>query len=84
MNITSVIRNDYWEDYYIENDNGDNRYLVTIDVKEKTVFCTCPNFKFRKAPRAALKFGGVSLTDRDNHCKHISYALQVREVLRDG
>ena len=79
MKLTSFIKNEYWEDWYVLSATG-KQYLITIDLIEKTVYCTCPDFKYRKDN---LKFGGALLTDKDNHCKHIEYVLRVRRVL-DG
>jgi len=82
MRIVSFTSNDYWEDYYLLNDTCDKQYLVTIDVKEGTVFCTCPHFRYRCNRRETRgKFGGLLLTDVENHCKHIRYVLKIREVL---
>lgn len=84
MKIISFTSNPYWEDYYIVNDAGDKEYLITLDVKEGTAFCTCPHFLYRKNKAAALKFGGVLINNPDDHCKHIQYVLKIREVLRSG
>ena len=83
MRLIAFTSNPYWEDYYLENDAGDKQYLITIDVKEGTAFCTCPNFLYKRNKAANLKFGGVLLSDVENHCKHIRYVLQIREVLMD-
>lgn len=80
MKITSFLRNEYWEDWYVSNGEGRN-YLITIDLVEKTIYCTCPDFKFRKS---YLKHGGVRLNDNaDKHCKHIQYVLKIRSCI-DG
>ena len=85
MRIISFTSNEYWEDYYLQNDNGDKQYLITIDVKEGTVFCTCPHFLYRcNREEVRCKFGGLLLSDTENHCKHIKYVLKIREVLLDG
>lgn len=79
MKLTSFIKNESWEDWYVISATG-KQYLITIDLIEKTVYCTCPDFKYRKDN---LKFGGALLTDKENHCKHIEYILRIRRVL-DG
>ena len=85
MRIVAFTSNEYWEDYYLQNETGDKQYLITIDVKEGTVFCTCPHFVYRcNKPATRCKFGGLLLSDKGNHCKHIKYVLGVREVLADG
>lgn len=85
MRIISFTSNEYWEDYYLLNDAGDKQYLITIDVKEGTVFCTCPHFQYRcNTHEKRCKFGGLLLSDTENHCKHIKYVLKIREVLQDG
>ena len=85
MKIVSFTSNPFWEDYYLINDNGDKTYLITVDVKEQTVFCTCPHFLYRcnNAP-TRCKFGGLKIDDVENHCKHIQYVLGIREVLNNG
>lgn len=78
MHFLKFFRNDFWEDYFLKTDKNSETHLVTIDLKEGTVTCDCKDFKFRKEN---LKFGGVKLTDTDNHCKHIKAALKLRDVL---
>lgn len=85
MRVVAFTSNEYWEDYYILNDDGSKQYLVTIDVKENTVYCTCPNFRYRcNTVVNRCKYGGLELADKTNHCKHIRFALHIREVLLDG
>lgn len=79
MKLTSFIKNDAWEDWYIIGETG-KQYLITIDLIERTVYCSCPDFQYRKDN---LKFGGALLTDKNNHCKHIQYVLKIRRCL-DG
>ena len=78
MNFLKFFRNDYWEDYFVKSEKTSKAHLVTVDVKEQTVICDCEDFKFRKEN---LRFGGVKLTDTDNHCKHIRAALKLRNIL---
>lgn len=80
MNFLKFFRNEYWEDYFVKSNPKARTHLVTIDLKEDTVMCDCEDFKYRKEN---LKFGGVALSDKDNHCKHIKEVLRVRSVL-DG
>ena len=64
-----------YEDFEVASQSSPNTsYLVTIDHDEKTCYCTCPDFRYRKDN---LKFGGAKLGDVNNHCKHI------REVLNE-
>lgn len=81
MKITSFISNEYWEDYYLLNDKETQEYLVSIDKEERTIYCTCPDFQYRKDN---LRFGGSLLNDTENHCKHQQYILKIREVLQNG
>lgn len=60
--------------FLVASHSSDAEYCVDINLKEKTVYCTCPDFLFRKS---YLEFGGARLGDKDNYCKHI------REVLED-
>ena len=62
-----------WEDFEVNSESSPNTsYLVTIDHDEKTCYCTCPDFQYRKDN---LKFGGAKLDDEDHHCKHIKEVL---------
>lgn len=81
MNFLKITRNEYWEDYLLKTDSKSRSHLVTIDLKELSVHCDCEDFKYRKEN---LKFGGVLLSDTENHCKHIRSVLKLREVLVDG
>ena len=81
MNFLKFNRNDFWEDYLVKTDKKSRTHLVTIDLKEQSVHCDCEDFKFRKEN---LKFGGVKLNDKENHCKHIREVLKIRSVLIDG
>ena len=44
MKITSFLRNEYWEDWYVQS--KENQYLVTIDLVEGTMYCTCPDYQY--------------------------------------
>ena len=81
MNFLKFNRNKFWEDYFIKSTERSQTHLVTIDLKEQTVHCDCEDFKYRKEN---LKFGGVKLSDIENHCKHIREVLKIRKVLIDG
>lgn len=81
MYFLKFFRNEYWEDYFIKSTSKSRTHLITIDLKEKTIQCDCEDFKYRKEN---LRFGGVKLSDTENHCKHIREVLRVREVLSDG
>ena len=81
MNFLKFNRNDFWEDYLVKTDKKSRTHLITIDLKEQSVHCDCEDFKFRKEN---LKFGGVKLSDKENHCKHIREVLKIRSVLIDG
>ena len=81
MNFLKFFRNDYWEDYFVKSTPKSRSHLVTIDLKEDTVMCDCEDFKYRKEN---LKFGGVKLSDKENHCKHIRAVLKLRNILLDG
>ena len=72
ISSTPIFSSDYYDDFMIYNDKSHTEYLVTIDKEQGTVYCTCPDFRYRKDN---LKFGGARLDDTENHCKHI------REVL---
>ena len=62
-----------YEDFEVASQSSPNTsYLVTVDHDEKTCYCTCPDFHYRKDN---LKFGGAKLDDNQNHCKHIKAAL---------
>lgn len=75
MCIISHQRNGEFEDWDVESQSSpDKHYLVTLDHDEKTVYCTCPDFKYR---RDNLKFGGAKLDDTANHCKHIKKILNI-------
>lgn len=55
--------------YRVQSESNDDlSYGVDIDKVEGTVFCDCPDFRFRKQTE---KWGGAKLTDVSNHCKHI-------------
>lgn len=81
MNLFKYFCNDYWEDFFIKSSPTSRSHLVTIDKKEGSVHCDCEDFKYRKEN---LRFGGVLLNDKENHCKHIQFALRIREVITDG
>ena len=65
-----------YEDFEVNSESSPNTsYLVTIDHDEKTCYCTCPDFHYRKDN---LKFGGARLDDVNNHCKHLRKILKER------
>ena len=70
---TPIFSNELYDDFIIYNDESHNEYLVTIDKEEETVYCTCPDFKYRKDN---LKFGGAKIDDVNNHCKHIKKVME--------
>ena len=72
ISSTPIFKSETYDDFMIYNDKSHSEYLVTIDKEEGTVYCTCPDFKYRKDN---LKFGGAKLEDTDNHCKHIKKIL---------
>lgn len=78
MDFLKFFRNDYWEDYFIRSNPRSRTHMVTVDLKEETVHCDCEDYKYRKEK---LKYGGVKITDTDNHCKHIKAALKLRNIL---
>ena len=82
MKITSFLRNEYWEDWYVQS--KENQYLVTIDLVEGTIYCTCPDYQYRKDSASGLKYGGALLSDTDNHCKHMKYVLKIRRCVDNG
>ena len=46
-----------YEDFEVNSESSPNTsYLVTVDHDEKTCYCTCPDFHYRKDN---LKFGGA-------------------------
>ena len=62
-----------WEDFEVASESSQNTsYLVTVDHDEKTCYCTCPDFHYRKDN---LKFGGAKLDDVNHQCKHIKEVL---------
>ena len=68
-----------FEDFDVSSESSPNTsYLVTIDHDEETCYCTCPDFRYRKDN---LKFGGAKLEDSEHHCKHIKFALNLRETI---
>jgi hypothetical protein len=69
-----VYEDDGETSFLVLSHSSDIEYVVDINLKEKTVYCTCPDFTFRKS---YLEYGGARLGDKDNYCKHI------REVLED-
>ena len=78
MIVEKYYKNDMWEDYYIKSKASNKSYIITFDVLEKTVSCDCEDFKYRKEN---LKFGGVKLSDKKNHCKHIRKILEIKDDL---
>ena len=71
--ILSFFHYGEWEDYYVASQTSpDKEYLVIIDREEETVYCTCPDFQYRKQTE---RFGGAKLFDTSNHCKHIKEVL---------
>lgn len=74
ISSTPIFNSDIFTDFMIYNDESHTEYMVTIDKEDMTVYCTCPDFKFR---RQTEKWGGAKLEDTEHHCKHI------REVLHE-
>lgn len=72
ISSTLIFKSQEFNDYIVYNDETHNEYLVTMDHKEGTVYCTCPDFKYR---RDNLKYGGADLDDSEHHCKHIKLVL---------
>jgi len=93
--IIHVAEDDTVALYRVRSDSNPNiSYGVDIDKQEGTVFCDCPDFRFRKQTE---KYGGANINDKRNHCKHITEILKIRmddvpvyhmlavaEVLMDG
>ena len=74
MCITSHRKYGEYEDWdVISQSSPDKEYLVTVDHEEQTVYCTCPDFKYRKDN---LKFGGAKLDDVNNHWKHSKKVME--------
>lgn len=80
MNLLRFFSNDYYDDFFIKSDKKSRTHLVSVDKKDNTVQCDCEDFRYRKEN---LKFGGVALCDKENHCKHIQFALKIRGVIQD-
>ena len=65
-----------WEDFEVSSESSPNTsYLVTIDHDERTCYCTCPDFQYRKQTE---KYGGAKINDNENHCKHL------QKILKEG
>ena len=79
MIIEKVSKNEEWEDYFIKSKSSNKHYIITFDLLEDTVSCDCEDFKYR---RENLKFGGVNVSDKENHCKHIKKILEIRDKLK--
>ena len=84
MIIEKVSKNEEWEDYFIKSKSSKSKssnkhYIITFDLLEDTVSCDCEDFKYR---RENLKFGGVKVSDKENHCKHIKKILEIRDKLK--
>lgn len=62
--------------FEVTGSDGETTYTVDIDIEERTCFCNCPDFLFRKQTE---KFGGAKLKDKRNHCKHIRKVLEKYE-----
>ena len=80
MIFLKFFKNEYWEDYFIKSNPRSRTHIVTVDCVENTVMCDCEDFKYRKEN---LRFGGVKLNDKENHCKHITAALKLRNILEE-
>lgn len=80
MNLLKYYSNDFYEDFFVKSSKKSRTHLVSIDKKEQSAFCDCEDFRFRKEN---LKFGGVALSDKENHCKHICFALKIRDALKE-
>ena len=76
MIVEKLVKNEQWEDYFILSKSSNKQYIITIDIVEDTVCCDCEDFKYRKEN---LRFGGVRINDKANHCKHIKKILEMRE-----
>lgn len=62
--------------YRVQSESTDNMtYGVDIDKEEGTVFCDCPDFRYRKQTE---KWGGARLDDHTHHCKHIKQILEAK------
>lgn len=78
MNLLKMYSNDFYDDFFVKSSKKSRTHLVTIDKEDETVICDCEDFRYRKEN---LRFGGVNLSDKDNHCKHIRFALKIREAI---
>lgn len=78
MNLLKYSTNQFWEDFFVKSSPTSRSHLVSIDKEDETVICDCEDFKYRKEN---LRFGGVKLDDKDNQCKHIKFALKIREAV---
>ena len=86
MIIEKVSKNEEWEDYFIKSKSSNKHYIITFDLLEDTVSCDCEDFSCDcedfKYRRENLKFGGVKVSDKENHCKHIKKILEIRDKLK--
>ena len=73
ISSTLIFESEYYDDFMIYNDKSHSEYLVTIDKEQGTVYCTCPDFKYR---RQTERFGGAKLDDKEHHCKHIKKVME--------
>ena len=80
MNLLKYYSNIVYDDFFVKDNPKSRLHLVTLDKQDNTVHCDCEDFKFRKEN---LKFGGVTVDDKDNHCKHIRFALRIREAVQE-
>ena len=80
MNLLKYYSNIVYDDFFVKDNPKSRTHLVTIDKQDKTVHCDCEDFKFRKEN---LEFGGVTVDDKENHCKHIRFALRIKEVVQE-
>ena len=80
MHLLKLYSNDFCDDFCVKSSKKSRTHLVTIDKEDETVICDCEDFRYRKEN---LRFGGVKLSDTENHCKHIQFALKIRDVLKE-
>ena len=78
MNLLKYYSNQYYDDFFVKDKPQSRTHLVSIDKQDKSVHCDCEDFKYRKEN---LEFGGVNLDDERGHCKHIRFAIRVREAI---
>jgi len=60
--------------FTVKSSDGKREYCVDIDLDDMTVYCDCPDFKYR---RQTERWGGALLNDGSHHCKHIKSVLRL-------